>query len=72
MLNVGQIKSLRSPIILFQGWVSSVRRCICSIAVTTDDDSEFVDIAAGAQIRRDEGRIAHATCARKDKIVKNG
>ena len=37
--------SLRSPIILFQGWVSSVRRCILSITVTTDDDSEHVDIA---------------------------
>ena len=32
-------------IILFQGCVSSVRRCMLSITVTTDEDSEHVDIA---------------------------
>ena len=36
-------------IILFQGCVSSVRRCMLSITVTTDDDSEHVDIAGGAE-----------------------
>ena len=41
------LRSLSLPaIILFQGWVSSVRRCILSITVTTEfDDSEQEDIA---------------------------
>ena len=77
MQNVGQKWSLRSPIILFQGWVSSVRRCICSMAVTTDDDSELVDIAAGRKThkfvaKKGELHMQFALEERKDKIVKNG